>query len=114
MTSNYAVSRNEIRVKVEIVCHATAHPSMNIYDGPTDRGRCGPRKLLCCASLFGGGGEGRKGSKEGKKENDGCSTVQRSLSEKKKEKKGEGIEIAFDGLFLTSLLFFSFDTFACN
>lgn len=36
------------------------------------------------------------------------------LSAKKKRKKGEGIEIAFDGLFLTSLLFFSFDTFACN
>lgn len=55
---------------------------MNIYDEPTDRG--GPRKVLCCASLFGGGGEGRSGRRKKKeKENDECSTVQRSLGEKK-------------------------------
>lgn len=46
-TSNYAVSRNEIRVKVEIVCHALRsirHSSMNIYEDLTDN----LRKILRC------------------------------------------------------------------
>lgn len=47
VTSNYAVSRNEIRVKVEIVCHALRsirHSSMNIYEDLTDN----LRKILRC------------------------------------------------------------------
>lgn len=43
VTSNYAVSRNEIRVKVEIVCHAGPFHSPSVYeylrraDGQADR-----------------------------------------------------------------------------
>ena len=51
VTSNYAVSRNEIRVKVEIVCHrfprSIRRPSMNIYDELTDS----LQKVLCWAML---------------------------------------------------------------
>lgn len=83
---------------------------MNIYDEPTDRG--GPRKVLCCASLFGGAG----GVEEGKKKRKKMTNAPRfnDLSAKKGKKGGievGGIEIAFDGLplFLSFFFFFSFD-----
>lgn len=50
--------------------------------------------------------EGR-GSEEGKKENDGCSTVQRSLSEKKK-KKGRGHRNCLRWIVSDFLTFFFF------